>query len=268
MAWESDLRSALEQNDLDVVKTLLEKPHVNKEFSRTKRNTTAIGVLNRAIKRNCSAEIFELLVQHTTNLNGLDSSGVGAIHMAVFSKSLAKLRFLLNRGAEVELRTPEGDTALHLASKRKDMAEILKALIAHGAKVGVKNGIGRMPIHEAAEFGNPNNVIVLIKAGAYLNSVAVDKKRDNFVTPLHLAVRFRHPETTKVLLQYGANPNEEGRYEKYHGSVFDFAKQMFQAPEHKESVAEIVTILGNWRRNLKQIRLKYDVGPERRSRSQ
>ncbi|TRY72657.1 hypothetical protein TCAL_01159 [Tigriopus californicus] len=268
MTWESDLRSALDQNDVDAIQALLAKPQVKKEFDKTKRNITVVGLLNRAIKRNCSAEVFELLVERTANLNGLDNSGVGAIHTAVLSKSLAKIRFLLNRGAEVELRTPEGETVLHLAAKRKDVAEILRALIAHGAKVSLKNGIGRLPIHEAAEFGHPTNVLILIKAGAYLNSVAVDKKRDNFVTPLHLAVRFRHPETTKVLLQYGANPNEEGRYEKYHGSVFDFAKQMFQMPEHKDSVGEIVAILGHWRRNLKQIRLKYDVGPERRSRSQ
>ena len=103
----------------------------------------------------------------------------------------------------------KGDSALHIAAAAWQ-PELLRKLIACGAKVMVRNRRGATPLHHAAS-GNPDSsrwdplaqaatIAMLIAEGADPN--ATD---DNGSTPLHKAIRTRCASATDALLRLGAD---------------------------------------------------------------
>ena len=108
-----------------------------------------------------------------------------------------------------------GDSALHVAAAGYRV-ELVRALIAAGADVGVSNRRGAQPLHYAAD-GQPDGtnwnppgqaatIAYLIEAGA--DADAVD---GSGVTALHRAVRTRCAGAVKALLDGGADPRRTNR---------------------------------------------------------
>lgn len=110
-----------------------------------------------------------------------------------------------------------GDTALHLAAAAYE-PDIVKALLAHGARVDARNRRGAEPLHYASD-GHPDapgwdpkaqaaTIAALLKAGA--NPNALDRSG---VAPLHRAIRNRCSAAVRALLKGGADaqlPNQSG----------------------------------------------------------
>ncbi len=103
-----------------------------------------------------------------------------------------------------------GDTALHIAAAAYRVG-IIRALLAAGADVRVRNRRGATPLHDAAT-GVPGSaywapaaqaeaIQILIAAGADAN--ALDK---GGTAPLHRAVRTRCARAVEALLDGGADP--------------------------------------------------------------
>ena len=63
----------------------------------------------------------------------------------------------------------DGTTPLHWAAYKLD-ADLVGALLAHGAKADVKNDYGASPLGEAVKAGNAPLVATLLKAGADVNA--------------------------------------------------------------------------------------------------
>src|SRR5262245_24984994 len=75
---------------------------------------------------------------------------------------------MIRRNVSVTAAQPDGTTPLHWAVYRVD-EELVKALLARGAKADVVNAFGSSPLAEAARVANVNLVGMLLDAGADSN---------------------------------------------------------------------------------------------------
>ena len=121
---------------------------------------------------------------------------------------------LIGTGANVNARSPDGDTPLHYAAAR-GAPEISWALLSAGARVDAASVAGATPLHFAAQAGNRVVVEWLLEAGA-----EPDAADANGNTPLFLAIHkgdkrdgWGVADVVRRLLAHGASPNppEGGR---------------------------------------------------------
>jgi ankyrin repeat protein len=89
-----------------------------------------------------------------------DNNGWTALHHASKLYLTDMAGQLLEAGADVHFRTPEGDTPLHIAvfADQHDVAELL---IAHGARAGIPNARGISPMDIAKEGNNERMLEIL-----------------------------------------------------------------------------------------------------------
>ncbi|QDV36898.1 ankyrin repeat domain-containing protein [Tautonia plasticadhaerens] len=112
-------------------------------------------------------------------------------------------RALIRRGANVNAGRPDRPTALHYAAN----AEVAGVLTDAGAEVEALDGIGRSPLHWAAQFGRPDVAELLIRSGSEVNRPAADG-----MTPLHWAAQEGRAEVVRLLLREGAEADrQDGR---------------------------------------------------------
>ena len=141
---------------------------------------------------------------------------------------IGRVRWLLARGAKVNIKADRGDTALHLACKHgrieivkmliaagadaKKTQDILiatfmgyesivKGLIGAGADVNAKDWDNHTPLMQASDSAHHGIMRLLIAAGAYVNASTSYGR-----TPLMYAAN-RYPETVRILLEAGADVN-------------------------------------------------------------
>jgi hypothetical protein len=108
---------------------------------------------------------------------------------------------LIAHGAKVNLRDSEGFTAL-MSAARSENPELLRLLISHKANIGSQAKNGRTALMEAADEDELENVKILLEAGADVNL-----KDDDGDTAMSLA---GDREIKQLLLSYGAKPEEPG----------------------------------------------------------
>lgn len=90
---------------------------------------------------------------------------------------------LLQAGADIAARDPNGETPLHLAAGFRNAAAVA-ALLEAGADVHATTRRGDTPLHDAARYGSAEIVNALLEAGADVH--ATSRGGD---TPLHAAAR-------------------------------------------------------------------------------
>ncbi|CAN6361708.1 unnamed protein product [Urochloa humidicola] len=130
-------------------------------------------------------------------------SGWNLLHFAAAKGHLEVCRFLIEiSGLNVNCTTADGDTPMAqtaLAGK----VSVLRLLLDHGGDPGMPNAKGRTPLHNAAQNGHNEAVILLLSRGADVDPVINDRGG----TPLHLAAGKGNDQAVKVLLEHGADPN-------------------------------------------------------------
>jgi ankyrin repeat protein len=135
-------------------------------------------------------DIAELLIS-----KGAD---ISPLHLAISMKDEAKVRSLIEGGADVNKQTPRGTTPLNRAVGKglKDIAELL---IEHDADVNASHFWGWTPLHSAAEEGYKDLVELLITKGANINA-----RDGDGVTPLWYAEKNNRTEIVDLLRKHGA----------------------------------------------------------------
>ena len=125
------------------------------------------------------------------------------VAQAAQARDHARLRALLEQGADVNAPAPDGTTALHWAVHWND-AETARLLVRGGADVDAANRYGATPLWLAAERGAADGVGLLgllLEAGADPNALALGAGE----SPLMAAARAGGAAAVTLLLAHGAD---------------------------------------------------------------
>lgn len=140
MGIETELTFAVDSGDLEKARRLLASGVDPDE--RNGLGETALGYAAQLI----SLDMLELLVAHAAKIDARDEQGSTALHLAIHSaidstiqngggqgdEPVEAIVWLLEHGADPQIKTPQGETALELAvSYRSDLvSKILQDWIA------------------------------------------------------------------------------------------------------------------------------------------
>ncbi|XP_059488485.1 uncharacterized protein LOC132204174 isoform X2 [Neocloeon triangulifer] len=186
--------------------------------------------------RFSNEEMCRYLVDSGAHLTAVDKDGDDALHLASMNGKLDNVQYLLGlNGFGVEKKGKQGKTALHWAAQKGHIA-VTKFLLSKGADVNVRNDDNDTPLTLAARFSNEEMCRLLVDSGANLSAVdndgndalhlaCLDGKLDNVQylvglngfsvgkkgkqgkTALHLAAQNGHIALAEFLLSKEADVN-------------------------------------------------------------
>ena len=114
--------------------------------------------------------------------------------------TLAEVRGCLAAEAEVDARSEDGSTPLHLAALRTANPAVVAALVDAGADVNARDEGGDTPLHYAVFTDTPAVITALVESGAWVNARDMDGR-----TPLHSAAGSNDsPAVVTTLIAAGA----------------------------------------------------------------
>jgi ankyrin repeat protein len=154
---------------------------------------------HEAAKRDQVDKLRKLLSKDENWLEKRDKYRRIPLHSSARYGAFKAASFLLDRGADLNVKDEGGNAPLHLASIFRHH-EIVDLLIQHKADVNILNVQGQAPLHLASLYGNPESIKLLLAGGAKIDIRDADGN-----TPLHIAVLYRHPENLDEILK--ANPD-------------------------------------------------------------
>lgn len=166
---------------------------------------------NKEVKQ----QMLDLLIDASQSVEGglrnvlekADKTGLTALHISaqlqsqlaseVLLKSIAGLE-AEDRRAVLEMRTPSGESPLHLAAQHKGphRVEAVQALIDAGADAGALDGSSASPLHLAAKTQAPMEVLKLLVPSGDDGGVGVEDAVGR--TPLEWALASKLQEITKL----------------------------------------------------------------------
>lgn len=150
------------------------------------------------------------LLEQGSNINGQENAlGVSPLHCAVYQGNDEMVEFLLEKGANGNATTADGQTPLHIASQRGHR-KCMKLLFAQKVDLHIVDHSGAPCLHAAVGTATDESTVpLLVKHKVDLNFQ--NPKDGN--TALHLAVQCRRPRIILFLLEKGASidiANDEG----------------------------------------------------------
>jgi ankyrin repeat protein/mono/diheme cytochrome c family protein len=188
------LFQAIRRGDTELLATLLRQgTPVN---LRTADGTTPL--MYAAVRG--SADSVKLLLEHGADPNAANDAKVTALLWS--AGDLHKVRLLVNRGANLNVRSELGNTPLIVAAAHADSTAVVEFMLSHGADLKAKNKRGYTALHSAVGAGNPKTVKLLAAKGA-----KVDADDDTSRSDLAIAADRGSMELVEFLLEHGADPN-------------------------------------------------------------
>ncbi|XP_072027587.1 uncharacterized protein [Amphiura filiformis] len=142
----------------------------------TKCNLATMADLILAIKENRFTDVSRRLAQESKHnlkilINYQDrDSHETMLFCACLKGHLRLAKFLLDRGARVDLRTCWGATPIHAASE-KGHADLVRLLLAYGCGVNWQTSYGDTPLHLAAYRGQYEVVKCLVETGCDIGTI-------------------------------------------------------------------------------------------------
>lgn len=106
-------------------------------------------------------------------LNSKDETGRTTLQVAIESKNEEAFRFLLNTGANVNLKSDRGGALLHHLARNPDFTsgvELAKTLLSLGADVNAVDEFKNTPLHVSALYENEQIFKLLLNWEANMNS--------------------------------------------------------------------------------------------------
>jgi ankyrin repeat protein len=149
-------------------------------------------------------------IENGAGIDDRDGDGRSALSVAALQGDLRMVLYLLEEGADANLKDEAGDTPLLLAAGRN--AAVMRALVEAGADVNLANDDGRTPLISAAQY-ETESVRLLLDAGAN-----VSHQDSTGVTALVVAKASGATEIERLLREAGAVETLE---EELHQAIRD-----------------------------------------------
>lgn len=158
-----------------------------------------------------SETLLDFLLDSGADIHAKDHKGHTALSYAIFAGKTKNVSLLVKRGSDIEDRNTIGWTGLLAAvGMSTPSRSVLRFLIDKGADIEAKDNQARTPLMLAVEHNRPVEVVrVLLEGGADVN-ITNGKKH----TPLDRAVIDQHEELARVLLEFGADTECIGNIKK------------------------------------------------------
>uniref|UniRef100_A0A8W8JLN2 Uncharacterized protein n=1 Tax=Magallana gigas TaxID=29159 RepID=A0A8W8JLN2_MAGGI len=201
------MASARQSGALSIVQILLKGS--SKDLRLTQDKNGCIPLFLAAEAGNTSV-CKELLSQCSESqlLQQRKENGDSALHIACRRRDIDMARMLIEAGSPVDLRNEEGHTPLHIAAWEGDEV-MVKYLYQMKANPNFTDKMDRVPVHIAAERGHSAIVDLLVdKCKASISARTKDGS-----TLMHIASQYGHPDTALTFLKKGVPlhmPNKSG----------------------------------------------------------
>lgn len=147
-----------------------------------------------------SADAMKYLLDKGADVNV--QNGFGSTALMISATDIAKVRLLVEHGADVNRASKQGRTALFIAAMSDQSSEIVRYLVAKGANLKAKDAFGNTILTAAATGNDLNTIRIALDAGVDVNAAG-----PTGLTPLLLAAGYGNLEATKLLLGKGAKVN-------------------------------------------------------------
>lgn len=220
---ESPLMVASEKNNLDAVLFLIEKgANVNErvgEYQTPLINAAcydAVAAIKILIEKGADIEAKSdsktallwaldlglektalFLINEGANVNIKDKNGFTALHYAAKSNLKNIVKLLISKGLDINYKNSMGDTPLHLSD-----LNLIPLLVENGANINDKNLEGYTKLHLEALKGNTSSIEYLLNQNADIDSLS-----NELETPLMFALDIANWKVAKILLDNGADCN-------------------------------------------------------------
>ena len=144
-------------------------------------------------------ECVDVLIKNKVNVNAKDMEGITPLHLV---RDVCIAQKLIDNGARVNARSNDGASPLMFAAKRGDFL-ICSFLIQLGAKATAKSKLGWNVFHYAAQSQNVRTLRVLYNEAPEKISCIDNDGR----TCLHYAAENGDPQVVVYILKHGCDPN-------------------------------------------------------------
>ncbi|GMG16917.1 unnamed protein product [Aspergillus oryzae var. brunneus] len=191
---KSALHLAVDNNDHNLVKLLLDQPGIDVNIQDNVENSTP---LHNAVELARESIVKLLLGQQGINPNVRDSYGDTALHIAAKfgDPSIAKL--LLNKpGLEINMRDHHGQTPLWWATKNNHLSLVKQLLAESHVDVNTVGQDASTSLHHAVENRSSYLVMLLLCT----NGIDVNISDESEKTPLEWAVHQGDIQMVEILL--------------------------------------------------------------------
>ncbi len=127
------------------------------------------------------------------------------LHLAVENNRIEVVKFLLNRGANINARdTMVGMSVLHKAVEA-NYRLMTEFLLSNGANIHSKNNLGETALHIAAIKAHIDIIELLLSQGADIQARTIDGWFGGGETPLHYAASADRVKVVQYLISQGAD---------------------------------------------------------------
>ncbi len=146
---------------------------------------------------------MQLLLDRGADINTKNGNGETALFSAATHRHETIVQLLLDRGADIDVKNCNGETALQLAIQ-KEWLQIVWILLKKGAAIDDEDQ-GRV-LHKAVMWGDDVLVVFLLEKGTDINVKNVEGQ-----SALQVAIAKERRRMIKILVEKGAAIEEEDR---------------------------------------------------------
>jgi ankyrin repeat protein len=191
-----------------------------------------------AASRGGHIGFMEFLIEQGADVNIKNASGSTPLHEAVRSGKIDAIKKLLTHNVDINAQDARGNSVLHLAIRDVPLdthREIVNILLAQpGINPSLWDEYGDSPLHATITLNkDPEIIKVLLKKGSDVNVRNIEGK-----TPLYMAIEQNRPQYVSVLLEGNSN-----LFAADNSGVTPFEKALFERTDLLSYLITPATVL-------------------------